>query len=421
MKSRITASILAGAMLALAGLSLSACGDGGAHKTDATAQSQMQNADAEQIARGRYLARAADCAACHTRPDGAPYAGGVRLQSAFGTFYGTNITPDKEHGIGKWSADDFYRALHDGVSPNGQLYPAMPYTSYRSMSREDSDAIYAFLMSRAPAPVTDKDHELSFPFNLRFGVWFWKLLFLKDAMPDASQGHSADWSRGRYLATALGHCAECHTPRGAAGQLDGAQALSGGAIGRITAPDITPAALAQRGWTAADLQTYFASGVAPQGSAFGEMHSVVQLSTQYLSRDDLRALSVYLLGDSPPAAQSVPAQMSASADNLAAGRGIYLAVCAGCHGAEGEGKPHVAVAMRGNSTLREHDPHNLVVSVLDGIEAQAFPGFERMQDMPGFAKTLSDDEIAQLASYLRAQWGGQSPDVSAQQVRKLRQ
>lgn len=415
MKNRMMATFVGTALLTLGALLLGACGD--AH--DSAARKSVQSGDAAQIARGRYLARAADCAACHTAPDGAPFAGGVKLTSAFGTFYGTNITPDPRHGIGNWSADDFYRALHDGVSPDGQLYPAMPYTSYRQMSREDSDALYAYLMSIPPMPVANRDPELSFPFNLRFGVRFWKWLFLKDALPDASQGHSADWNRGRYLANALGHCAECHSPRGAFGQLDTAKTLAGGALGRVVAPDITPAALAQRGWNGADLQTFLTGGEAPQGSAFGEMHPVVQLSTQYLTRDDLRAMSAYLLGDQPPSAQTPV--VSADMTPFAAGRSVYLAVCAGCHGAEGAGKPHVTVAMRGNSTVRQHDPRNLLVSVLDGVNAQDFPGLERMQDMPGFAGMLSDKDVAQLANYLRAQWGGQPADVSADQVRKLRQ
>jgi mono/diheme cytochrome c family protein len=410
-------SIVAGAMLVLGTLPLGACGD----SHDNAPQAHMQSGDAAQIARGRYLAKAADCAACHTTPDGAPFAGGVKLQSAFGTFYGTNITPDRKFGIGAWSADDFYHALHDGVSPSGQLYPAMPYTSYRQITREDSDALYAFLMSLPAVPVENRKPDLPFPFNMRVGVWFWKLLFLNDAMPDASQGQSKDWHRGRYLVTALGHCTECHTPRGAAGQLDGKRTLMGGALGRVNAPDITPDALAQRGWTAADLQTFFAGGVAPQGSVFGEMHPVVQLSTQHLSQHDLRAMSTYLLGDHPPAALPVHVAVQAGDEaRLTAGRNTYLAVCAGCHGADGQGKPHVAVAMLGNSTLRQRDPNNLLVSVLDGINAQQFPGLERMQDMPGFAGTLSDEDIAQLDNYLRAQWGGQPPDVSAGQVHKLR-
>ncbi|HEM9001211.1 TPA: cytochrome c, partial [Burkholderia cenocepacia] len=368
---------------------------------------------------GRYLVKAADCAACHTAKDGAPFAGGAALESPFGTFYGSNITPDKDHGIGNWSADDFYAALHDGKAPGKRLYPSMPYTSYRQLTRADADAMFAYLKTVKPVAQENRAHELKFPYNLRFGMVFWDMLFLKDSLPDASTGQSADWQRGRYLAGALGHCAECHTPRAFTGQLDGAKPFAGAALGRVAAPDITPAGLAARGWTGTDLQTFFGVGIAPQGSAFGEMYPVVHLSTQYLTKDDLRGLSVYLLGDTPPAPQPVK-PVSADAAQLAAGRSVYLAVCAGCHGFNGEGKPHVAVPMNGNSTVRQGDPRNLLVAMLDGIDEQKFAGFENLQPMPGFAKTLSDDELAQLANYLRATWGGQPASVTPADVKAMR-
>jgi mono/diheme cytochrome c family protein len=391
-------------------LALTACGQ----QTESVGPIKTSS---EQVTRGRYLAHAADCVACHTSTGGAPFAGGVKLESQFGTFYGTNITPDPKYGIGKWSADEFYGALHDGVTPRGKLYPAMPYTSYRQMSREDSDAIYAYLMTQKPAAVPNVEPDLKFPYNMRFAVRFWNMLFLKDALPDASKGQSADWTRGRYLANALGHCAECHTPRGAFGQLDMSKTLQGEALGRVAAPDITPAALAARGWTGDDLQAFFTTGIAKQGSAFGEMHPVVYLSTQHLNADDLRALSTYLLGDAPPA----PVPMKAvDTTPLAAGRHLYLDSCAGCHGIDGQGKPHVAVAMDGNSTLRQADPRNLLVSMLDGIEAQPFAGVESMQAMPAFAGTYSDEQLAQLANYLRAAYGGQPADVTADKVKALR-
>ncbi len=403
------------ALLTLTAVLSTAC----SNTHDAANGANVDTHDAALIARGRYLAKAADCAACHTSPDSAPFAGGVKIDSPFGTFYGTNITPDAQHGIGKWNADDFYAALHEGVSPDGQLYPAMPYTSYRQMSRADSDAIYAYLMSLKPAAVTNREPDLSFPFNLRFAVRFWKMLFLESGLPDASRGESADWNHGRYLANALGHCAECHTPRGRFGQLDGMKPLAGGTLGRVHAPDLTPEGLADRGWSARDLQAFFATGIAPQGSAFGEMHPVVHLSSQYMTHDDLRAISTYIMGDKPVAPAPLQTQ-SADGEQMAAGRRVYLSVCAGCHGVEGEGKPHVAVSMRGNSTVRQNDAHNLIVSMLDGIEEQGFPGLERMQAMPGFANTLSDDELAHVANYLRGAWGGRPAEVSANIVRALR-
>lgn len=377
------------------------------------------SAPSELIARGKYLTRAADCAACHTSADGAPFAGGVPLKSPFGTFYGTNITPDKTNGIGGWTAEEFYRALHDGIAPDKALYPAMPYTSYRQMTRADSDAIYAYLMSVKPAAVPNRKHDLSFPYNVRMAMRAWDWMFLKDTLPDASKGQSADWLRGRYLANALGHCAECHTPRGTFGQLDKAKPLGGAALARIAAPDLTPEALAARGWTVKDLQTFFGTGIAPQGSAFGEMYPVVHLSTQYLTPDDLRSLSTYLLGDAPPAPKPLPENPDTS--KLMAGRNMYLAVCAGCHAADGTGKPHVAVSMLGNSTVRQKDPRNLIVTILDGVEAQKFPGLEAMQDMPGFDKRLTDAQISELTNYLRVAYGGQAGDVNSEIVKQLRQ
>lgn len=400
------------ALAAACALLLAACGG-----HDAPVSSAASGAD--QVARGRYLVKAADCAACHTAKDGAPFAGGAPLESPFGTFYGSNITPDKDHGIGNWSADDFYAALHDGQAPGKRLYPSMPYTSYRQLTRADADAMFAYLKTVKPVAQDNRAHELRFPYNLRFGMVFWDMAFLKDTLPDASSGESADWQRGRYLAGALGHCAECHTPRAFTGQLDGAKPFAGAALGRVAAPDITPAGLAARGWTRTDLQTFFRVGIAPQGSAFGEMYPVVHLSTQHLTNDDLRALSVYLLGDTPPAPQPVK-PVSADAAQLAAGRSVYLAVCAGCHGMNGEGKPHVAVPMNGNSTLRQRDPRNLLVAMLDGIDEQKFAGVENMQAMPGFARTLGDDELAQLANYLRETWGGQPASVTPADVKAMR-
>ncbi|MES2104471.1 MAG: c-type cytochrome [Pseudomonadota bacterium] len=409
----------AGLLLAAAGVALlAACNSQEAANPAATGvPATLKSADL--ATRGRYLVRAADCAACHTTATGAAFAGGVELASPFGKFYGTNITPDKDYGIGNWSADEFYKALHDGVTPDKHLYSAMPYTSYRGMSRADSDAIYAYLMQQKPARVANKEVDLKFPYNMRFGVRFWNMLLLQDALPDASVGQTAQWQRGRYLSNVMGHCAECHTPRGMLGQLDSSNPLQGAALGRVAAPGITPAGLAAVGWTAKDLQGFLASGMAPQGSAFGEMYPVVHLSTQYLAQEDLAAISTYLMGDKPLPPQALPAPV-ADAAKLAAGRQVYLAVCAGCHGREGEGKPHVAVAMKGNSSVRNADAHNLLVATLDGIEEQKFTGTERLQGMPGFAASLSDQEVMQLANFLRAGWGGQADNVTVEQVKKLR-
>jgi mono/diheme cytochrome c family protein len=380
---------------------------------------QTVKAAADVVARGKYLAEASDCAACHSAPGGAPFAGGLAMPSGFGTIYATNITPDPDHGIGRWSADDFWAALHDGTRRDGQpLYPAMPYTSYRGMTRADSDAIYAYLMQLRPMKVANRKTELAFPYNIRLGMMGWNLLFLSDALPATSTGSSAAWQRGRYLVNVLGHCGECHTPRGIVGQMETSRAMTGFALGRVAAPDITPAGLAQRGWTGPALRTYLGRGIAAPGSAFADMHQVVMLSTRNLTAEDLVAMTTYLLGDAPPAPAPLPDVYPGPVNN--AGRGTYVALCAGCHGLEGRGVPNTVVGLVGNSTLHQADPRNLIVATLDGIAAENFPHRASFQAMPGFADKMSDEQAAALVNYLRATWGGQKPDVTAAAVKALR-
>ncbi len=378
---------------------------------------QQVTASSEQIARGRYLTQAADCAACHTAAGGAPLAGGYPLDTPFGTIYGSNLTPSANQGIGRWTKDDFFLALTQGVAPGGRhLYPAMPYTSYKGISREDADAIYAYLMSRPAVDVAIPANDMPFPFNQRMALIGWNLLFRNsDPLPASSQGNSAEWQRGRYLSDVLGHCGECHTPRGMLGQMELSKPMQGGDLGRFIAPDITPQALAQRGWTPEDLSRFLSTGLAPQGSAFSEMHMVVDLSTRHLTPEDHRALVTYLMGDKPP--QPVAAKIGQGSD---AGRITYLDQCSACHERDGAGIPHVAVAMRDNATLRQPDGKNLIVSVLDGLPAQQFPGNESMQSMPGFADCLDDAQIAELVNYLRVTWGGLPADITAEQVKALR-
>ena len=379
---------------------------------------QIPNASPDVIARGKYLAEAADCAACHTAPGGAPFAGGLAMQSGFGTIYATNITPDPDDGIGRWSADDFWRALHDGVKRDGsQLYPAMPYTSYRGITRNDADAIYAYVMQLRPMKVANRRTELNFPFNIRVGMLGWNVLFLTDTIPVASTGDSDAWQRGRYLVNVLGHCGECHTPRGVVGQMELSRPLSGFALGRVAAPDITPAGLASRGWDSAELSAFLGRGIASRGSAFSDMHPVIMLSLQHLTADDLAAVTTFLLGDHARA----PAAL-AIADSVpnSAGRITYVALCAGCHGLDGNGVPNTIVAMCGNTTLRLAEPRNLIVTTLEGVEAENFPHSQSMQAMPSFADKLNDEQAATLVNYLREAWGGQPGDVTQAAVAALR-
>jgi mono/diheme cytochrome c family protein len=381
---------------------------------------QTVQATPEQIANGRRLADAADCAACHTATGGAPFAGGVALPTPFGVIHGTNITPDPDHGIGRYTADDFHHALTHGEARGGrQLYPAMPYPSYRRIARADSDAIYAYLMSQPAAAVPNPSNGVGFPFNIRTFVNFWNFLYRDAEGAPTSQGSSPAWQRGRYLVDVLGHCGDCHSPRGTLGQVDHARALTGNtSLGRFAAPAITPSALAARGWNTAELDAYFSRGIAGPAAASGEMATVVALSTSRLSDDDRAAMIAYLLGDAPPAART-PA-VAATDASVEPGSRHYADLCAGCHGGEGQGVPHVAVALAHNSTVLDADAHNLVVTILDGLPEHVYAGGERMQAMPGSARELADADVAALANWLRVRWGDQPASVTAADVHLLR-
>jgi mono/diheme cytochrome c family protein len=379
---------------------------------------QQVQASAEQLTLGRYLLDAADCSACHTASGGAPFAGGVPLHSPFGTIYGTNITPDPDHGIGRYTADDFYHALTRGEARDGhQLYPAMPYVSYKSMTRVDSDAIYAYLMNQVAVNQANPSNDVRFPANIRASLHVWNLLFAGAEASPVSRGNSPAWQRGRYLVEALGHCGECHSPRGVLGQVDRERALAGNyELGRFAAPDITPQGLSARGWQGASLREYLATGASALAVASDEMLKVVNLSTSRLNAGDLDAMTIYLLGDAPAAPGALAS--AAGSPDVPAQR-HYFNLCAGCHGRDGEGVPNVAVSLRANTSLRDPSPHNLIVAMLDGLPEHDFPGLARMQEMPGFAADLDDAEVAALASWMRREFGGQ-PAVDNQFVRELR-
>ncbi|MFI7857046.1 cytochrome c [Pseudomonas promysalinigenes] len=384
--------------------------------------SLAQAADDAQVKRGEYLARAADCMACHTAEGGAPFAGGLPIHSPFGTIYGTNITSDKQYGIGSYTPDEFFAAVTEGKRKDGaNLYPAMPYTSYHLIKREDSDAILAYLMTSAPINRPAPETKLSFPFNVRLGLTGWNMLYGKSVQLQPGEGKSPAWQRGQYMVEVLGHCGECHTPRNPIGALQQDKRFTGGLLMGYLAPSLLAQDLAERGWTQPDLTTFLKHGISAQGSMFNEMYPVVHHSTQHLQDADLSAMATYLLGDQPPKARLVePVPLVQLNDSAKRGRQQYLNVCAGCHGVEGEGKPHIAVAMQGNTVLRQSDSRNLVKAILDGIAEQQFTGFERMQPMPGFADKLDDQQVTDMVNYLRQAWGGLPGDLSLQQLAELK-
>lgn len=374
--------------------------------------------------RGAYVAVAADCYACHVTKGGAPWAGGLPFETPFGTIYSTNISPDKENGIGGWTRAEFHRAVRDGVGKHGHLYPAMPYASYRKMTADDVDAVYAYLMSREPMKVANKPNGMPFPFNIRQAMTFWNLLNLPGETSTEVAGRSPEWNRGRYVTDALAHCGECHTPRNLLMGMDASRYLEGAELGGVIAPNITKAGLTQMGFDPLVFSTFMKSGISAQGAMTNQMFEVVHFSTQYMTDDDLQAMSAYLFDlDKLPETQTPaapPAPVAVAPELAASARATYDSLCAGCHGVEGQGIPNVIVPLATNASLRLANARNLNHTIMDGIPAQRFPGLQRMQPMPGFAEHLTDQQIADLSSWLRATWGGQQPNVTANEVKALR-
>jgi mono/diheme cytochrome c family protein len=416
-------AVLAAAVLVVLGGGFALAVFVGAFETSvvsAAVDTPLTEAEIADLApKGRYIAAAADCVACHTAVGGAPWAGGRPFEMPMGTLYATNISPDPTYGIGSWTRADFHRALRDGVARGGRhLYPAMPYVSYRQMSEEDVDAVWAYMLTREPMPVADREDSLPFPYVRQF-MTFWNLLNLPSGVPAPDAAKSAAWNRGRYLVDALGHCGECHTPRDLTMGMMPSRYLQGAVIEGVDAPDITPEGLARLGFAPERLGTFMRSGMGPEGVMGFAMYDVVHHSTQHLTDDDAAAMAAYLAGEPPPVAPVVAAAEIApeTAEN---GRRLYLAVCAGCHGLEGEGTPAMAPAMTANAELRLPRPTNLLAVLVDGIPWRDFPHGNRLQDMPGFTDVLTDQEIADLSNYLRAAWGGRTPDVAAADVAALR-
>jgi mono/diheme cytochrome c family protein len=290
------------AMLVLAAVILSAA--------PAAAQSPAAP-DAEAAKRGEYLFRAGGCLSCHTdeKNKGEMLAGGRALKTPFGTFYGPNITPDPVHGIGKWSDADFIRALREGRSPSGaHYYPALPYTSYTKMSEQDMRDIKAYIFTLPPVAKANVPHELGFPFNMRWGLGIWKWLNFTPGPLSLESGGDAQRERGRYLTEALGHCAECHTPRNFIGGLIADKWMAGspdGAEGEAT-PNITPAASGIGEWSEDEIAFALKIGMKPDGDSLGSsMAEVIEHGTAHLSDEDLMAIAVYLKS-LPPVEKAVP-------------------------------------------------------------------------------------------------------------------
>jgi mono/diheme cytochrome c family protein len=378
----------------------------------------------EQVKRGEYLARAGNCVACHTSRGGAPYSGGLPVRTPFGTVMSTNITPDRKTGIGTWTPAHFWRALHNGRSKDGRLlYPAFPYPSYTIVTREDSDAIFAYLMSTPAVEKINRPHALRFPYNSQVALAVWRALFFEPDSFEPDAAKPPEWNRGAYLVHGLGHCVACHSPRNAFGATEDKLELSGGLIPMQGwyAPALTSRGEAGvADWETQHVVDLLKAGVSPRGSVMGPMAEVVFRSTQYLSDADLTAMAVFLKALPQAAPASAEDAAAVGADVRATGEKLYKDHCAGCHGDAGEGAAGAYPALAGNRAVTMAVPANLIRVVLSGGYLPATAANPRPYGMPPFAHVLDDEAVAAVVSYIRSAWGNRAGPVSQLQVMKSR-
>ncbi|MEK8051271.1 cytochrome c [Ideonella sp. DXS22W] len=402
-----------GALLAVAGLAAAVAW---LDRLPETVPATAGVADAATLARGAQLARLANCAGCHTAPGGAAYAGARALATPFGTVYAGNLTPDADTGLGRWSADDFWRALHHGRGRDGRrLVPAFPYTSFTHIGRADSDALFAWLRTLPPVAAARPDHALRWPFGSQPALAAWRALYFRPAadQPAPPPGPSAD--RGAWLVRGPGHCAECHAPRDVLGGRIDPAALRGGLMpmGDWEAPSL--ACLSGRGQAeparGAALVALLRDGQSGPDAVAGPMAEVVRGSTQHWPEDELRAVAAHLATLPCPAAATTHTARPAPLDDArrTLGQQLYTRHCADCHGTQGEGVAGVYPALAGNRSVNLPTATNLVQALRHGGFAPATAAHPRPHGMP--PQFLSDDEMAAVASWVRQAWGNAAEPV----------
>lgn len=396
---------------------------------------QAQSEADKNVSRGEYLARAANCVACHTMPGGAALAGGLKMATPVGDIYVTNITPDDETGIGTYSLEDFDNAMRQGVAQDGhRLYPAMPYPSYAKISDEDIEALYDYFMNEVPAVRQEnKQNEIPWILSFRWPLAIWNILFFDDETYAMDESQNEAWNRGAYLVQGLGHCGACHTPRGifwneVAFDESDSEYLAGAFLDNWYASDLTQSNRAGLGrWSQDDLATYLKTGRNMHSTAFGTMDEVIINSTQYLSDDDLDAMATYLI--SLPAAHddgeysyddSIVATLRGPERRNNSGANLYMQNCESCHVDTGAGYPPYLPPLAGNPPVMDPDPASLINIVLNGSSRLIVDGTPDAYRMPGYRKSLNDQQIADIVSFMRESWGNGAAGVTVEQVAGLR-
>lgn len=373
-----------------------------------------QSSDA--IARGRYIATAGDCAACHTAPGGAPYAGGLAVPTPFGTIVSTNITPDRETGIGAWTNAQFARAVRHGIAPGGRhLYPAMPYPAYTIMTDKDIADLRAYLATIQPVHNKVVANQLPFPFSIRAGMIAWNLLEFSAHPFRPDPAKSAEWNRGAYLVQGLGHCGTCHTAKSMLGGDEG-PAFGGAAITGWYAPPLNGDKRAGLGaWSVDDIVAYLGTGWGGGQVAAGPMAEVVQDSTSHMTTADLRAIATYLK-DLPAPPAPAPAPLATSTPAMRDGARLYDLSCSACHGAAGKGIAGLFPTLSGSAVVQAHNPAMLLDVVLNGGRGAATGTAPTGPAMPAFGWQLSNQQIAAILTFIRNSWGNAAAEVSPDAV-----
>ena len=385
----------------------------------AAAEASAQASPVDQASRGAYLARAGNCAACHTAQGGRPYAGGRAIETPFGRVYSSNLTSDPTTGLGRWTEEDFWKALHHGRSRDGRLLnPAFPYVEYSRVTPEDARALWAFLRTVPPVARENTAHELPWPYRTQWALAFWRGLYFRPMVWQEVPGQSPSWNRGAYLVQGLGHCAACHTPRDALG-------------GYRSGAELEGYHLPAQGWYAPSLKDPGQAGVEASGRdewvrvlksgagaaavATGPMAEVVSQSTQYLSLEDLRAMASYLASPADASGRAaVPVGVlgaAASAGVWGGGAQLYERHCSSCHGERGQGVLGVYPPLAGNRAVLMAQTGNLVRMVLEGGYSPSTADNPRPHGMPPFRLVLRDDEVAAVLSYVRNAWGNSASPI----------
>jgi mono/diheme cytochrome c family protein len=373
-----------------------------------------------QVERGRYAVATGNCQGCHTIPGEAPFSGSRGLETPFGIIYTPNITFDPDTGLGAWSKDDFWRALHEGVARDGShLYPAFPYPHFTRMPRAETDAIYDYLATLPRVRREKPENELPFPLNQRIALAGWKWMFFEPGALKPNAEKSAQWNRGAYLVEGPGHCSGCHTAKNVAGADKESEHLRGGNLENWAAPNIRGGANGGiEDWSEDDIVEFLRTGRNAHTAAFSTMSEVIELSTQHFREEDLRAIAIYLkdLDGEEPEVPDEPDQA-----HLAAGQAIYFDNCSACHVSDGSGVPRFFAPLAGSGKVNNDDPTTVIRVILEGARAVPTKSHPSPLSMPSFAWKLTDEQIAAVATFVRSSWGNRASAVSTDEVEGLRE